>query len=51
MVVRGHLRLSDHDMIEFSILGEVRRRVSRTTAMDFRRSDYGLFRTLAGRLP
>jgi len=38
-------------VIEFSILGEVRRVVSQTTTMDFQRADFGLFRTLVERLP
>ena len=51
MVVRGHLGLSDHEMIESSILGEVRKGVSKTTTMDFRRANFGLFRTLVERVP
>ena len=51
MAVGGCLGLSDHDMIEFSILGEVRRGVSKTTTRDFRRADFGLFRALVGRVP
>jgi len=39
----GH---SDHKMMEFSILGEVRRGVSRTATLDFRRVDFALFRML-----
>ncbi|KAK4810005.1 LOW QUALITY PROTEIN: hypothetical protein QYF61_004912 [Mycteria americana] len=37
-------------MIEFSILGEVRRGVSRTAPLGFRRADFGLFRSLADRV-
>ncbi|KAK4807040.1 hypothetical protein QYF61_018381 [Mycteria americana] len=51
VVVGGRLGLSDHDMIEFLIRGEVRRRVSKTTTVDFRRADFGLFRTLVERVP
>jgi len=51
VVVGGHLGLSNHEMIEFSVLGEVKRGVSKTTAMDFWRADFGLFRTLVDRLP
>jgi len=50
-MVGGCLGLSDHELIEFSILGEVTRRVRKTTTMDFRRADFGLFRTLAERVP
>ncbi|GAB0210105.1 hypothetical protein GRJ2_003476300 [Grus japonensis] len=51
VVVRGCLGLSDHEMTEFSILGEVRRGISKTTTMDFRRADFGLLRTLVERVP
>ena len=44
----GH---SDHKVTEFSILAEVRRGVSRTATLDFWRADFGLFRTLADRVP
>jgi len=37
-------------MIEFMILGEVKREVSKTTTMDFWRADFGLFRTLVERV-
>ena len=42
----GH---SDHELIEFSILGMVRRGVIRT-ALDFQRADFCLFRRLVGRI-
>ena len=51
VVAGGCLGLSNHEMIEFLILGEVRRGVSKTTTMDFRRADFGLFRTLVERVP
>ncbi|GAB0207083.1 hypothetical protein GRJ2_003173900 [Grus japonensis] len=51
VVVRGHLGLSDHEMIEFSIHGEVRRGISKTTTMDFQRTDFGLLRTVVERVP
>jgi len=38
-------------MIEFSILGEVRREVSKTATLDFPRADLELFSTLIGRVP
>jgi len=47
VVVGGRHVLSEHEMIEFSVLGKVRRGVSKTTNMDFLRADFGLFRTLA----
>ncbi|KAK4828567.1 hypothetical protein QYF61_027657 [Mycteria americana] len=51
VVVGGHLGLSDHDMIEFSIHSKVRRGVRKTTTMDFQRADFDLFRTLVERVP
>jgi len=50
-VVRGCLGLSDHEITEFSVRGEVKRWASKTITMDFRRADFGLFRTLAERVP
>lgn len=50
VVIGGRLGLSDHEMIKFSILGEVRKGVSKTTTMDFRRANFGLFRTLVERV-
>jgi len=51
VVVGGRLGLSNHEMIEFSVLGEIKRGASKTTTMDFRRADFGLFRTLVERIP
>jgi len=51
VVVRGHFGLSDHEMIEFLVRGEVKRGASRTATMDFRRADFGLFRMLVQRVP
>ena len=43
---------SDHEIAEFSILGEVRRGGgSKTATLDFWRVDFELFRTLVGRIP
>lgn len=42
----GHLGHSDQEMIEFSILGEDWRGVSRTATLDFHRADFGLFKSL-----
>ncbi|TRZ07264.1 hypothetical protein HGM15179_019843 [Zosterops borbonicus] len=50
-VVRGCLGHSNHKMIEFSVLGEVRKGVNKTSTLDFWRMDFGLFRTLVQRLP
>lgn len=48
---RNCLGDSTHKMTEFSILSKVRRRVSRTATLDFQSADFGLFRTLVGRVP
>ena len=49
--VEGCLGQSDHDMVEFSILGGVRRGNSKTATLDFLRADFELFRRLVGRVP
>jgi len=49
VVVGGCLGLSDHEMIEFSVQGEVKRGASKTTTMDIRKADFGLFSTLVER--
>ncbi|KAM9590717.1 uncharacterized protein ACIBXB_005842 isoform 1-T1 [Morphnus guianensis] len=51
VMVGGRLGLSDHEMIEFSILGEARKVVSKTTTTDFWRANFGLFKTLVERVP
>ncbi len=48
----GHcLGQSDHEIVEFSILGDVRRITSRTAILNFKRADFDLFRTLVARVP
>ncbi|PKU40554.1 rna-directed dna polymerase from mobile element jockey-like [Limosa lapponica baueri] len=51
VTVGGHLGYRDREMIEFLILREVRRGVSRTAIMDFQRADFGLFKSLLDRVP
>ncbi|KAK4818853.1 hypothetical protein QYF61_020072 [Mycteria americana] len=51
VMVGGCLGQSDHEMIEFLLLREVRRGVSRTATLEFRRVDFGLFRRLVDRVP
>ncbi|RMC20251.1 hypothetical protein DUI87_01097 [Hirundo rustica rustica] len=51
VVVGCRLGQSDHEIIEFSIFGEVRRSTSKTLALDFRRADFGLFRRLIQSIP
>ncbi|KAK4821107.1 hypothetical protein QYF61_013445 [Mycteria americana] len=50
VMVGGHLGQSHHETIDFSILGEVRRGVSRSATLDFQRADFGLFRRLVDRV-
>ncbi|GAB0187153.1 hypothetical protein GRJ2_001180600 [Grus japonensis] len=49
--LKGSLGCSDHEMMEFKILRAVRRAHSKLTTLDFRRTDFGLFRDLLGRVP
>ncbi|KAM6364410.1 uncharacterized protein J5M81_015706 [Pluvialis apricaria] len=49
--VGGRLGHSDHEMVEFSILGEARRGASRTATLDFRRADFSLFRSMVESIP
>ena len=49
--VGGHLGQSDHEMLDFSILVEPQRGVSRTATLDFRRTDFNLYRTMVERVP
>ena len=51
VVVGGHLWHSDHEMMEFSIFGEIRRNISKTLTLGFRRADLGLFRRVIQRVP
>jgi len=50
-VVRGCLGLSDHEMIELSVRGGVKRGASKITTMDFWKAGFGLFRILVERVP
>ncbi|TRZ08332.1 hypothetical protein HGM15179_018775 [Zosterops borbonicus] len=51
VVVGGRLGQSDHEIIEFSIFGEIRRYINKTFTLEFRRADFGLFRRLIQRVP
>ena len=42
---------SDHEIVEFSILGDVRRVTSKTAIFNFQRADSDLFRTLVAQVP
>ena len=46
-----HLGHSDHEMMEFSIFGEIRRNISKTLTLGFQRADFGLFRRVIQRVP
>ena len=50
-MVGGCLGHSDHEMIEFLILREVRRVVIRTATLDFWRADFVLFKGPVDRVP
>ncbi|XP_027758991.1 chromodomain-helicase-DNA-binding protein 1-like [Empidonax traillii] len=50
VVVGGCLGYSDHEMMEFSMLREAKRGISKTSTLDFRRADFSLFRMLIGRV-
>ncbi|RMC15026.1 hypothetical protein DUI87_07205 [Hirundo rustica rustica] len=47
VVIGGHLGHSDHEIVEFSIFGDVRRSINKTFILDFRRADLDLFRRLS----
>ncbi|KAF4794993.1 hypothetical protein TURU_096798 [Turdus rufiventris] len=51
VMVGHHLGHSDHEIIEFSIFGEIRRNINKTFTLDFRKEDFGLFRRLIQRVP
>jgi len=42
---------SDHETVEFRILSGGSRAISRVTALDFRRANFGLFKDLLGGIP
>ena len=48
--LKGSLGYSDHEVVEFKILRAVRKAHSKLTTLDFRRTDFGLFRDLLGRV-
>ena len=49
--VGGCLGQSGHEMLDFLILVEQQRGVSRTATLDFKRADFNLFRTMVERVP
>jgi len=50
MMVGGHLGHSNHEMTEFSILGQARSEDIRTATLEFQRKDFGLFKSLVDRV-
>ena len=51
MKVGDCLGQSDHETVEFSILGDVRRVTSKTAVLNVQRADFDLFRTLVAGVP
>ena len=51
MKVGDCLGQSDYEIIEFSILGDVRRVISKTAILNFQRLDFDLFRMLVAGVP
>ncbi|TRZ26643.1 hypothetical protein HGM15179_000414 [Zosterops borbonicus] len=51
VVVGGQLGHSDHGIIEFLIIGEIRRYINKTFTLDFRRVEFGLFKRLIQKVP
>lgn len=49
--VRSFLGQSDHETVDFSFLGDVRRRDSKTATLGFQKADFELFRILMERVP
>jgi len=45
------LRQSDHEIVEFSILGDIRRVTTKTAILNFQRADFDLFRMLVAEVP
>lgn len=50
MKVRGCLGHSDHEIVQFSVLEEVGRKVSITATLDSWRADFDLLRNLVDRV-
>ncbi|XP_053905560.1 uncharacterized protein LOC128849191 [Cuculus canorus] len=50
LTVGGCLGLSDHEMIGFSVLGGIKKGVSKTVTLNFQRADFGLFRRLISKV-
>lgn len=50
MDIRNCLRQSNHEVIEFFILGDIRREASKTATLNFQRANLEVFRTLVGRV-
>ena len=49
--VGGSLGCSDHEMVEFKILGGRSKVKSKIATLDFRRANFDLFRELLGAIP
>ena len=42
---------SDHEIVEFSVLGDVRRVTNKTSILNFKKVDFDQFKTLVARVP
>ena len=51
MKVGNCLGQNSHEIVEFSILGDVRRVTSKTAILNFQRADFDLFRMLVAGVP
>ena len=51
MKVGNCLGENNHEVVEFSILGDVRRVTSKTAILNFQRADFDLLRTLVAGVP
>ena len=49
--VKNCLGQSNHEIVEFSILGDVRRVTSKTAILNFQRADFDLFMMLVAQVP
>ena len=51
VVIGGCLGHSDHEVVEFQIIGDRRKNASKTSALDKGRADFGLLKKLVSKVP
>ena len=51
VVIGGCLGHSDHDVVEFQIVGDRRKTSSKTSTLDMGRADFGLLKELVSKVP